>query len=191
MLYGDPLAVRIFDEAFRNSSPRPGAFFAAGIDIFTYVRALLTVLFCTAWGAYGGPNTTLDVLRPFGRGPVPEALSTVPLLLCCAAASVVSLLGLTRAWPLRDATSRKRIALIWWLAALAAVWLAWVNFNFIQFQGQARYLHPAMLPMAVFAAHGWRTVVGPARVGVVMTAAFAGVLLALTWLNAFGWRTLV
>jgi 4-amino-4-deoxy-L-arabinose transferase-like glycosyltransferase len=28
MLYGDPLAVRIFDEAFRNSSPRPGAFFA-------------------------------------------------------------------------------------------------------------------------------------------------------------------
>jgi hypothetical protein len=156
----------------------------------TYVRALLTVLFCTAWGAFGGPNTTLEILRPFGAGPLPAALPSLPLLLACAAASVVALLGLVRALPLRETSESARRALLWWLLATAAVWLAWVNFNFIQFQGQARYVHPALLPMAIFAAHGWRTVFS-SRAGMVATAGFALVLLALTFLNAFGWRTLV
>ncbi|HEX8834666.1 MAG TPA: glycosyltransferase family 39 protein, partial [Abditibacteriaceae bacterium] len=45
-LYGDPFAMRIFDEAFRNSSPRPSAFmtdgviFEKGVSLFTYLRAL-------------------------------------------------------------------------------------------------------------------------------------------------------
>lgn len=190
-LYGDPLAAGTFTAAFKGASPGPGDFLAAHIPLATYIRALFAILFCSAWGAYGGPNNASDVVRPFGAGPVGEALPTFPLLLCCAAASVVALLGLVRARPLREVDGASRTSLVWWLAAGAAVLLAWINFNFSYYQAQARYLHPALLPMAILAACGWRAIFAGTRSGPFITAGFALVLLTLTYLNAFGWRTLL
>jgi hypothetical protein len=191
ILYGEPLAIRVFEEAFRNSMPRPSHFLAAGIDIFTYLRALLTIFFCTIWGVYGGPNTALSLLRPFGTGPLPAALTSLPLLLACMAASLAAVLGLVRVSPWRDTDGKTRRVLVWWGIATALIFVAWGNLNLIQFQGQARLVNPALLPLAIFAAHGWRTLFGNSRAGAFATAGFALVLLALTFLNAFGWRTLV
>ncbi|HEX8552552.1 MAG TPA: glycosyltransferase family 39 protein [Abditibacteriaceae bacterium] len=191
-LYGDPLAVRIFDEAFRNSSPRPSAFFAGGIDFLTYIRALFLVMFCTAWGIFGGPNTALEVLNLFGtRGPRPEAFGALPFLLVCGGATLAALLGLRRvAWD--ELNSSHKRAWLWWLLGLLAVVAAWANFNLIQFQGQARYLHPALLPLAAVLALGWREIfpMETAR-GKTGTIGFALVLVGLSVWNIVSWRTLV
>lgn len=191
VLYGDPLAMGVFGQAFPRSSPGPQIFFAMGQSFSTYRHALVLVMFATMWGAYGGPNTALEVLGPFRNGPVPEARDTFPLLFCCAAASAVAIVGLCRTRPFCQSEGARRTVLGWWIVVFVLVCLAWVNFNFTYFQGQARYLHPALLPMTIAAAYGWRTSVGKSRVGRVLTVGFVCVLLALTYLNAFGWRTLV
>lgn len=202
-LYGDPLAARIFDEAFKNSSPRPsdfmtdGRIFAQGVSLVTYLRALMLVMFCTFWGFFGGPNTVGAVLNPFGTsGPMPEVIPALLPMLFCALATVAALLGAIRWTKAGEALEQhSRVALAIWLGGLTMVLLVWVRFNFMQYQGQARYIHPALLPIALFAALGWWQLFlanpeGRGR-GWFITNAFGLMLAGVTLWNAFGWKTLV
>jgi hypothetical protein len=201
-LYGDPLAAQAFEQAFRNSSPSPsdfmndGRLFAHGVSFLTYVRALLLTLFCTTWGFFGGPNTALTVLNPFGRGgPRPEIIAALLPMTACAAVTTVALLGCVRgALQLRCATSGKRSALLWWAAGATLVCAAWLRFNFFSFQGQARYLEPALLPLVLFAALGWRYSIVQRwgeRKSNVLAAAFGLLMAGLTLWNVCVWHTLV
>ncbi|MDQ3814723.1 MAG: hypothetical protein M3347_12330 [Armatimonadota bacterium] len=200
-LYGDPLALRIFDEAFSKSSPRPGALMTGlGLSLPAYLRALLLILFATTWGFFGGPNTAIEKLNPFGvLRPTPEAAqavlwASVPML-TCAAATVVAAIGLWRwmqTWRSYDLVTRT--ALLWWLCGFVLVLLAWVKFNIMQYQAQARYLHAALLPMALGGALGWQQALGSLWKGHglwIGAALLALTLVGLTLWNAFGWRTLV
>jgi Dolichyl-phosphate-mannose-protein mannosyltransferase len=203
-LYGDPLAAKIFDVAFRNSSLRPSAYFSAEaaaafgqqVTLFIYLRALLLVLFCTTWGVFGGPNTAIKIINPFAvGGPAPQAVAGLPPLLICLAATLLAGWGLWRwrqhDWPALPALVRA--ALAWWLVGAVLVAFALVQFNLIQFQGQARYLHPAFLPLALCFCLGWRRAwrqlggrwLWPA------SAAFGLTLLYTTLWNVLAWRTLV
>ena len=195
ILYGDPLALGIFNAAFAQSSPGPAVFFAGGVSVLTYLRALLLILFCTAWGIFGGPNTAITVLNPFGvRGPSPAVLPALGPMLICAVATVAAVWGLwrwTKAW--RSLPPASRVALAWWVIGFCLVALAWIQFNTRYFQAQARYFHPALLPMALAAALGWWHVFPVERrsarwLGVALLGA---TLLGLTLWNVFGWRTLV
>jgi hypothetical protein len=202
VLYGDPLAARIFDEAFKNSSPRPAAVMAAtGVNFLEYLRAYFIVLFATCWGFFGGPNTAIAVLNPFGNRVRPEVaalqaqtlLPVLPPMLICLAATIVSKLGFLK-WLLekwRALRPTTKAALPWWGIGMMLVCLALLRFNFIQFQAQARYLHPALLPMCLLLALGWQRVLGTGRTLRIASALFALVLIVITLWNAFGWRTLV
>jgi hypothetical protein len=71
ILYGDFLALGAISQRFENIGSRTWMFFASGIPLDTYLRAVALILFCTAWGFFGGPNTALGMLNPFGtHGPV-------------------------------------------------------------------------------------------------------------------------
>lgn len=200
ILYGDPLAAQIFDEAFKNSSPRPAAVIeATGVSMLEYLRAILLILFATCWGFFGGPNTAVQMLNPFGtRGPRFEAFSALPLMIFPLIATALALWGFgkwkLRAWRMGIATyfaAPERVALWWWGVGFGLVILALARFNFIQYQAQARYLHPALLPMSLIFALGWRELLGEKLALRIFAFLFGLVLVLLTLWNAFGWKTLV
>jgi len=199
MRYGDPFALGAFNAAFGKTSPGPAMFLAAGVSLLDYLRITASILFCTAWGFFGGPNTAIRYLNPFGtQGPPPALLPVVRVMLVpmliCAAASGIALWGVSRwvrTW--RDCMAGTRAALAWWFIGLLLVALAWAQFNTRYFQAQARYFHPALLPLALAFALGWRQALGDfwkGRALWIFSILFGCTLAALTLANAFGWRTL-
>ncbi len=196
ILYGDPLAMGIFNRAFSGTSPGPAAFLGSGVPLDVYLRAVLLVMFSTFWGFFGGPNTAVSVLNVFGKnGPAPAAFDALPLMLLCAAATLIALFGLVRAarsWAQLDFSTRAALGL--WLGGAVLVGLAWLQFNLTYFQAQARYLHPAALPLALGFAIGWQTLARSSPRKTLWNwgaAIFALGLLALTLWNVVVWRTLV
>lgn len=207
-LYGDPLAQGVFNRAFSQSSKGPEYFFAQGVEVSTYLRALFLILFCTFWGVFGGPNTALKMLNPFGtRGPCFEAFNAMPVMLICLVASVLALWGLVRFmrdWKTQPLNLRRVLA--WFALGTLGVVLAWAQFNTHYFQAQSRYFHPALLPIALFFALGWLQLFAPPLLAVdgasetdedappvffLATAIFALTLLAISLWNILGWKTLV
>jgi hypothetical protein len=200
LLYGDVLALGAITQRFEHIGSRTWIFFASGVTLDTYLSALVLILFSTTWGLFGGPNRALKMLNPFGaRGPVrllalgPGMVSaTVLAMLVCIAATAVSVAGLLRAarrWASINVSTRA--VLLWWMVGAALIFAAWARFNFIQFQAQARYLHPALLPLSVAFAGGVIEMLGRGRALRIAAAVFSLTLLGLTLWNAFGWRTLV
>ncbi|MBV9866750.1 MAG: hypothetical protein JO316_15455 [Abitibacteriaceae bacterium] len=194
-LYGDALALGIFNQAFSKSNPGPAQFLTV-FSLTTYLRAFLTILFCTAWGIFGGPETADKMMNPFRQhGPRPEALPGLIFGLACMVATVLVVWGLIRFakfWQTQPAAARA--ALRWWSIGFILVLLSFVQFNLHYYQAQARYLHPALLPIALAFGLGWREVFGdPSNTKLCWLASsvFGVVLLVLSLWNALGWRTLV
>jgi len=195
MLYGDPLAAGEFQRAFSQSSRGPSWFFERGISTLIYFEMVVLFLFCSAWGILGGPNSAQETMSramvfgvPNGRTDVWFA---VTFLILCALACAISLFGWKsrRVLPLPASAAAKGV--LCWLLGLTLVTIAWVIFNTRYFQVQARYFHPALLPLCFFFAIGWRGALGKGRVLKIATIAFGGVLLLVTLWNAFVWKTLV
>lgn len=199
-LYGDPLAMGIFNQAFSKTSPGPAAFFAEGIAVKTYLYAECSILFCAFWGLFGGPNTAIDMLFS-GRNPFvpfnvrPGTWPALGLGAICALATLIAAVGLLRFLRNRDAQSNATcMALVWWSLGFALVGLSFLQFQMHYFQAQARYFHPALLPMALAFALGWKYALGNSGQGRVLWLAsglFAATLVGLTLWNVLGWRTLV
>ena len=193
-LYGDPLAMGVFQKAFSQSSPGPDIFFAAGVGVLTYLRAMLTITFTTFWGLFAGPNTALKVLNPFGSsGATPAALPAIPLVLIFLIVSIFAIWGIWR--KLRggfDKSTFVHIALTWWMIEFALVALSWVQFNTHFFQAQARYFHPAMLPIVAGICYGWVNIWGTKDRKLSFASAVVGVaMIVVTLWNVLGWRSLV
>jgi 4-amino-4-deoxy-L-arabinose transferase-like glycosyltransferase len=192
-LYGDPLAMKVFEEAFGNSSSRTAAFLERGTPLTTYIRALLLAMFCTTWGLFGGVNTALGILNPFSsRGPLPEAIPALLPMAVLALTTVAVIAGLIRWTKENDTPPAQRAVWLWWLLGTLVVWLAWLSFNLSYFQGQARYVHPSLVPLVGAWAIGWYTIAfaSPKR-GWVLSGLFALLLIGLTLWNGLGWQTLV
>lgn len=197
VLYGDPLAAKIFDEAFANSPSRREFLQAAtGAVGWEYLRAWLMICFSTCWGFFGGPNTAIVMLNPFGsRGPRFEAFAVLPVMFFPFAATLAALFGFTkwkwREWKNPSLPQLSKIALLWWGVALLLVVAVLFRFNLTYFQAQARYLHPALLPIVLVFALGWRAVLGEGRALRILSFGFGAILILISLWNVFGWRTLV
>jgi hypothetical protein len=136
------------------------------------------------------------MLNPFGsRGPLallamgPLAVSaTMVGMLVCIVATAVVLLGLLRALVgVAGIAENRRAVLLWWGAGALLIFAAWARFNFIQFQAQARYLHPALLPFALGFCRRLAAISGT-RSCLAKSVLFAGLtLLGLSLWNIFGW----
>ncbi len=197
VLYGDPLAATIFDEAFAGS-PSRREFLQPATNAYgwNYLRAWLMICFATCWGFFGGPNTAIAMLNPFGsRGPRFEAFTALPVMFFPITATIIACWGFAkwkwREWKNPALPMLPKIALLWWGVALALVVVVLFRFNLTYFQAQARYLHPALLPMALIFTIGWREVLGQGRALRVFAVGFGVILILLTLWNVVGWQTLV
>ena len=204
ILYGDPLAAKAFDIAFKQSSPRPQTVMAAmHVNLLEYIRAFFVVLFATCWGFFGGPNLAITALNPFGKPVTPdvaavqanETLKALPMMLACATATVLAAWGFVK-WGFAALRAKRgwdprRIALLWWGVGLLLIFAVLAKFNLSYFQAQARYLHPALLPMALIFALGWRQLFITRRALMIFSGLFGAVLLLITLWNIVVWKTLV
>ena len=200
MLYGDAFAFRIFDEAFSKSSPRPSSFFTPEaaqafrqqITLPIYGRALFLITFSTCWGFFGGPGKALELLNVFGAsGARAEGTSWWPVGALFLIATMTVLVGLARALPLwKSLDSSRKTAIGGWAVGALLVLLAFVYFNTTQFQGQARYLHPAFLPISFGVAVGWTQIFRLRRALMWSSGAMAILMIVMTLSNIFVWHTL-
>ena len=189
MLYSDPLGWSAFSQAATTGTPGYPQLSQLGIDFLTYARGILLILFCTAWGFFGGPDSAARALNPLFPRPFPAALLTPALI--CVLATITIVFGLLRVRHEEELPSDFSLLWRWWSLGIALVFLGWAQFAYQHFSGgQARYLHPALLPLCILSALAWRSVfTGSAR---LLTAAIFGlVLLGLALMNIFVWQTLV
>lgn len=193
MLYGDPLGWTAFSQAATAGTPGYQIFHEqAGLSFIQYARGLLLILFCTTWGFFGGPDSAVNAIRPLASSPKPLPGELLPFAAICALATVITVLGALRwrnnASLCNDATA---FAARWWSFGVLLVALGWAQFAYAHFSGaQARYLHPALLPICVLGAASWSALL-PSRSRSIAALIFGLALLALALFNIFVWRTLV
>lgn len=108
--------------------------------------------FHSFWGQFGWMGVPIDGRLYRGLG-VLSGLALLGLLLRLPAER--------RAWGKRPPAERFALALLAALVALSLASFAWYNLTFLQPQG--RYLFPALVPIGVFLAAGWREIARRAR----------------------------
>jgi 4-amino-4-deoxy-L-arabinose transferase-like glycosyltransferase len=170
-LYGDPFAIAAFNKTFVNS---PQASF--------YINALGAQVYWTEWvgwwtaRSYIGAFGYMDIfLNETGRpGSRPETFYRL----------AIAALGLaTLAWTLlvsKPSWKESKPVQILNMAFFLVVAVLFIRFNMQYFQGQARYLFPAIGPVAC----GIGMVLASAKSPKVSVGAFGAVMLALALYSA-------
>jgi 4-amino-4-deoxy-L-arabinose transferase-like glycosyltransferase len=140
---GDPLVTRTFVEIFGKDRARPETFLAGGLSFASYLRLVATWTYLSFWGVFGQAR----VFMPNWY----YAFGTVIL----AVAGVGAIAGLSR-WRSAERVTKE----VWSSLGLACILvvLQFLQFNMTFFQAQARYLFPAIAPVAcLFVAGGHRS----------------------------------
>ncbi len=131
---GDPLVTRTFLEVFGKDRPSPGTFIDTGLlSPLGYLRMVLTWTYCSFWGVFGEAAV---FMRSW-------------YYLLGTALTAAALIGVAaRAAQWRRATPESRA--VWSILAAAGilVGLQFLRFEMDFFQAQARYLLPAIAPIA-------------------------------------------
>lgn len=189
ILYGDPLAYRLFSHAATDVSPGI-ALFSQVIGADGYARGMALQIIGTAFGFWGGSSSFAHVVGTFSpSGPrFPSPLWALPLLLAVG----VPLGGALSAWrartPTEDDGANGRSLSGCWAAGAMLVGLLWLNFALAHVAGgQARYLHPALLPVTLLVGGG----LSRSRAGTFAAMLVGGMMVGLTLANIFVWKTLV
>jgi 4-amino-4-deoxy-L-arabinose transferase-like glycosyltransferase len=138
-LYGDPLALRAFNEAFVGS-PQAAAFIAAFGAVGYWFGMVLWWTARSLVGVFGYMDVFL--FERLGGERSASVYSALLVLLC-----FVAIAAAARS---RDGDPRPAANGFGWVAAGfgLAVAVLFVRFNAQYFQGQARYLYPALGPIA-------------------------------------------
>ncbi len=142
MLYGDPLAQKVFVELFSHDRATPQWFLERGFAPVVYLQLVLLGTILSFWGVFG------------------QAIIFMPIWFyqMGLALTVAVLVGLGKSW-WRWRTSREDhpMAAAWLLCgvALLLVGLMYLRFNMTFYQAQARYLFTAIGPLAALFAAGW------------------------------------
>ncbi len=141
---GDPLVTRTFVEVFGKDRPSPATFIDTGLlSPLGYLRMVLTWTYCSFWGVFG----EAAVFLPGWYYVLGTALTVVALVGMAA--------GAVR-WRQAPAESRA----VWSILAAAGILVAlqFLRFEMDLFQAQARYLLPAIAPIACAFVGGWEAV---------------------------------
>jgi hypothetical protein len=157
-LYGDPLAIKAFNQAFTGSMQASTATDRLGGTLNYWVTGVGFGTMCSFFGVFGYWDVWLDVSTYYA------------LAACCVVlviASGISLRSRREQWPFH---------LLGGLFALLVL-ASFVRFNMQYFQAQGRYLLPALGPIAIGLASGL-AFLARKRVEVV-TVCLAVVLFAL------------
>ncbi len=148
VLYGDPLAQKVFIELFSVDRATPEWFFERGISGIGYLQMILFGTALSFWGVFGQANVYM-----------PEFFYLLgwAFTLAVAAGLIRATRSRTRFW---DAA-----APCWVLAilSLAFVLAFYLRFNMIFYQVQARYLFTAIGPLAALFVAGWSGLWFPPR----------------------------
>jgi len=165
-LYDDPLLLRAFEQTFAVTA-RAEQFLQRGMSLTEYLQLVAGWTYRSFWFAYGTPQTAASGLPNFLPDRVYLLLGGVHLL---------SLLGFGLAlWRERDVFAEGGYR--WWALAGGLTLLvagAFVRFILTYFQTQGRYLYPALAPLVLALALGWRSLF-PAH----LRAAADGILVLL------------
>ena len=140
VLYGDPLAHRVFVELFSINRATPEFFLEYGISGTGYLMLLLWGTALSFWGVFG------------------QAIVYMPpwFYLLGWLFSLAVLVGLVRSrWT--ATTIWSQAALSWLLVVVAAAFVLafYLRFNMIFYQVQARYLFTAIGPFSCLFVAGW------------------------------------
>ena len=140
ILYGDPLAHRVFVELFSINRATPELFLEYGISGAGYLMMLLWGTALSFWGVFG------------------QAIVYMPpwFYLLGWLFSLAVLVGLVRSrWT--ATTIWSQAALSWLLVVVAAAFVLafYLRFNMIFYQVQARYLFTAIGPFSCLFVAGW------------------------------------
>lgn len=147
-LYGDPLGMSAFNQAFVGSPQ--AQMFIDGVGMFGYLSQWVSWWTSRSFvGVFGYMDIFLFQDQLGGQKSASLYLAIIFLLLIAVVAGVVQL-GSKQTEPVEDEeVVYSTPLLILCLAAFAVYLVLFLQFNFKYFQGQARYLYPAF---AAFAA---------------------------------------
>jgi len=147
-LYDDPLLLRAFERTFAGTA-RAEQFLKAGVSMTEYLQQVADWTYRSFWFAYGTARTAEKGIPNFLPDRVYAVLGVWHLL---------TLLGFVLSlWREREDFSEG--ALRWWAVAgvlFVLVLAAFVRFILTYFQTQGRYLYPALAPVVLAFAMGWR-----------------------------------
>ena len=134
MLYGDPLALSQFNQAFAHT-PTPEYFLVGqGLTWMGYFALVIAWTFAGFWGVFGHMNVFMPTW----------------VYLILAVISLAALVGSVRSFvALKRESVGKSDALIVMMTVGALVLLSFIRFNLSFFQAQGRYLYPAIIPIAL------------------------------------------
>lgn len=146
--YGDPLAIKAFNEAFVGS-PKT-ADLIEGMGAATYWREMFGYWTMRSFfGVFGYMDIFLNETGTSYMGPKdPNALYMLLFV-----GSVLLSLGGVRWATAKDASGEKNGHILN-VAFFALVFLLYLRFNLQYFQAQARYLYPAVAPVGIAIASG-------------------------------------
>ena len=152
LLYGDPLALRIYPLTGPNFTPEQ-IMQLSGWGWSDYIRNVGVRSFATFWYLLP-PNLPL---KQFTGPPLP--------LVAALALALAGLFGVYRLF--RDARPAPDTARIvaWCFAATALLLPFYARFVLTVFQAQGRYFLPALLPIALLTVLGWASLAPPNRAG--------------------------
>lgn len=128
-LYGDPLALSVFNQAFSHTAKPEYFLVERGLPLWQYVGLVAAWTFASFWGVFGH-------MQAFMPAWIYVALAGVTIVTVARSGR-----GLLSAIP--------REILVVLGTVLALVLASFVRFNLDYFQAQGRYLYPAIIPIAL------------------------------------------
>lgn len=155
MLYGDPLAQRIFTTSFDKTAKADDLIRGFG-GFGPYLMADAQWTFASFWGVFDSMSFFWGQ-DPRGRTPSPLAPLSMPygILFGLGVAGLVGLFPALRREDTRP--DARQQAVLWGLLTLVlATFYTFFLFNMTFFQAQGRYWYPALLPFALAFALGFR-----------------------------------
>jgi len=188
ILYGDPLAYRMFSHAAGDVSPGI-ALFSQIIGADGYLRGMALQIIATAFGFWGGSSSVAHTLGTFSSsGPrFPSPFWTIPFALVVLV-PLFALGSVYRAPREKDANPNARALASCWTIGALLVALLWLQFALAHVAGgQARYLHAALLPVTVLLGGG----LSRSKWGLVAAGVLGVLMIGMTLANILVWKTLV
>lgn len=137
-VYGDPLAMGVFNEAFQGRSPLASDLIAR-LGAGTYWKAVAEI---TAY-SFVGVFSYMDIYLP------------TTLYYTCFGILLLAVIGFFVGFRLEGSGFGEAKPALWIASALlGCVFLLFIQFNLKYYQGQARYLLPALGPLSSFLGMG-------------------------------------